>query len=160
MGEEVGSHNAVLSLVRRGLVLLAAGLLSACALPHWPVKGPVSSPFGLRLVGLWPEVHRGVDVAVPDGTPVRAMEGGVVEFAGTMSGYGRVVVLRHGPELETLYGHLSEIRVRKGEKVDGHQVIALSGHSGNARGPHLHFEVRRWGRQQDPVPLLGGWPEP
>lgn len=58
----------------------------------------------------------------------------------------------------TVYGHLSSIQVRSGEEVKGGQVIALSGHSGNARGPHLHFEVWRHGREVDPVPLLGGFP--
>ncbi len=118
----------------------------------------MTSPYGLRLVGWSPEVHRGVDISVPDGTPVRAMSGGTVEFAGTMNGYGRVVVLHHRGSTRSLYGHLSAIRVRQGEHVDGGQVIGLSGHSGNARGPHLHFEVRRWGEAEDPVPLLGRSP--
>ncbi|HET9984597.1 MAG TPA: M23 family metallopeptidase [Longimicrobiales bacterium] len=143
-------------IVAAALAVLAVFAGGGCSIPRWPVHGTLTSPYGLR--GFWPELHRGVDVSVPDGTPVQAMEGGVVEFAGQMSGYGNVVVLRHGTNLETLYGHLSQIRVRQGERVEGRQVIALSGHSGNATGPHLHFEVRRWGRQEDPVPLLGGGP--
>lgn len=137
------------------LALLAAG----CTIPRWPVQGPVTSPWGLRLRGWSPEVHRGIDLAVPDGTPVRAMEGGRVEYAGTMRGYGLVVILRHNPHLATVYGHLSELKVHTGDEVRGHQVIALSGHSGDATGPHLHFEIRRWGHAADPVPLLGGPPE-
>lgn len=120
------------------------------------MHGVVTSPFGLR--GFWPDVHRGIDVYVPDGTPVQAMKDGTVEFAGTMRGYGTVIVLRHGPNLETVYAHLSRIGVRTGDRVKGRQVIGWSGHSGDATGPHLHFEVRRWGRAEDPVPLLGGWP--
>jgi murein DD-endopeptidase MepM/ murein hydrolase activator NlpD len=118
----------------------------------------MTSPYGLRLVGWAPEVHRGVDIAVPDGTPVVAMEGGTVAFAGTRSGYGTLVVLQHRGSTRSLYGHLSALRVRTGEHVSAGQVIALSGHSGNARGPHLHFEVQRWGAAEDPVPLLGGMP--
>jgi len=75
-----------------------------------------------------------------------------------MTGYGRTIVLHHHGSTRTVYGHLSELRVTVGQHVDGGQVIALSGHSGNARGPHLHFEVRRWGEAEDPVPLLGKGP--
>lgn len=103
-------------------------------------------------------MHRGVDLAVPLGTPVAAMESGTVEFAGEMSGYGLVVILHHGGTLRTIYGHLSQISVKRGDRIEGHQVIALSGQTGDATGPHLHFEVQRWGREEDPVPLLGGMP--
>ena len=75
-----------------------------------------------------------------------------------MRGYGRVVMLQHGPRLRTVYAHLSEILVRKGDVVQGGQAIGKSGSSGNASGAHLHFEIRRWGREEDPVPLLGGLP--
>ena len=143
----------------RGLAcILGLLFLAACGLPRWPVQGPITSPYGLRLVGWSPELHRGVDIAVPDGTPVVAMRGGVVERAGSMSGYGTVVVLRHRGSTRTIYGHLSQLRVQTGDRVGAGQVIALSGHSGNARGPHLHFEVQRWGEAEDPVPLLGGHP--
>ncbi len=138
--------------------LFGALLPVACGLPRWPVRGIVTSPYGLRLVGWSPEVHRGIDIAVPDGTPVVAMSGGTVTFAGQENGYGLLVVLRHHGSTHTLYGHLSELRVKVGDRVQGGQVIALSGHSGNARGPHLHFEVQRWGEAEDPVPLLGGHP--
>ncbi len=147
----------VLGLLR-GAWLAVALLVAACGLPRWPVQGPVTSPYGLRLVGWSPEVHRGIDIAVPDGTPVLAMSGGTVTFAGEQNGYGLLVVLRHHGSTHTLYGHLSALRVKVGERVQGGQVIALSGHSGNARGPHLHFEVQRWGEAEDPVPLLGGHP--
>ncbi len=159
------SHDArhrLLAAALRTRVRVALGavalLLSACGLPHWPVQGTMTSPYGLRLVGWSAEVHRGVDISVRDGTPVKAMAAGTVEFAGTMSGYGRTIVLHHHGSTRTLYGHLSSIRVTQGQHVDGGQVIGLSGHSGNARGPHLHFEVRRWGAAEDPVPLLGGGP--
>lgn len=81
-----------------------------------------------------------------------------VRFSGTMGGYGNVVWLDHGGSVLTVYAHLSEIRVHAGQTVAGRQVIGLSGMSGNATGPHLHFEVWRWGREQDPVALLGGFP--
>jgi murein DD-endopeptidase MepM/ murein hydrolase activator NlpD len=139
--------------------LLALLCLAGCSVPHWPVDGPVTSPFGLRREGLVSfDIHRGVDIAVPAGTPVRAMAPGVVAFAGTMNGYGRVVILDHGQGVRTLYGHLSEVRVSAGENVAGRPVIALSGSSGNTTGEHLHFEIVRRGRAEDPVPLLGGFP--
>lgn len=140
------------------LLFLLAISTAACALPRWPVAAPLTSPYGIRFLGLRPDIHTGVDLAVPIGTPVAAMKSGTVEFAGEMSGYGMVVILRHNASLRSIYGHLSRISVRKGEHVDGRQVIGLSGASGNASGPHLHFEIDRWGRPEDPVPLLGGFP--
>jgi murein DD-endopeptidase MepM/ murein hydrolase activator NlpD len=75
-----------------------------------------------------------------------------------MQGYGRVIWMDHPGELMSVYGHLSEIRVREGEEIEEGQIIALSGHSGNASGPHLHFEIWRHGREIDPVAFLGGFP--
>jgi murein DD-endopeptidase MepM/ murein hydrolase activator NlpD len=142
----------------RVAVFLFAVLLSGCSIPRWPVSGPVSSPYGLRFMGLRPDFHHGVDVAVPVGSPVNAMKSGEVVFAGEMSGYGLVVFVQHGSRLRTVYGHLSEITVRKGDAVQGGQLIGKSGRSGNASGAHLHFEIQRWGRNEDPVELLGGLP--
>jgi murein DD-endopeptidase MepM/ murein hydrolase activator NlpD len=137
------------------LPMLVAFTVSGCALPRWPVDAPLSSPYGLRFLGLRPDIHQGVDIPVPVGTPVTAMKAGTVEFAGEQRGYGLVVVLRHGGSVRTLYAHLSKIQVQRGQQVDSRQVIGLSGKSGNATGAHLHFEVQRWGRAEDPVTLLG-----
>lgn len=143
------------------LLLFGLLALAGCSVPHWPVAGTMTSPFGLRREGaLDLGIHRGVDIAVPAGTPVRAMAPGVVAFAGPMSGYGRVVMIDHGQGVRTVYGHLSEIHVRRGEEITGRPVIGLSGSSGRATGEHLHFEVVRRGRAEDPVPLLGGFPRP
>jgi murein DD-endopeptidase MepM/ murein hydrolase activator NlpD len=122
------------------------------------VQAPVISPFGIRMRGILPSIHRGVDLSVPDGTPVHAMAGGRVRFAGVQRGYGNVVWIDHGGSVLTLYAHLSALQVRAGDRVQGGQVVGLSGHSGDVTGPHLHFEVWRWGREVDPVPLLGGRP--
>jgi len=143
-----------------GAVLITLALaLPGCSIPRWPLQGPVTSDFGVRFRGLLPEIHRGVDISVPIGTEVRAMAPGQVRFAGTMNGFGNVVWLDHGGSVLTVYAHLSEIRVRAGEGVAARHVIGLSGMSGSATGPHLHFEVWRWGREQDPVPLLGRFPQ-
>jgi murein DD-endopeptidase MepM/ murein hydrolase activator NlpD len=135
--------------------LLTVIALSGCALPRWPVEAPLTSPYGLRFFGLRPDIHTGVDLAVPTGTEVTAMTSGSVEFAGAMRGYGMVVILRHASNTRTTYAHLSKISVSEGEHVNGRQVLGLSGQSGNATGAHLHFEIERWGRPEDPVSLLG-----
>ena len=118
----------------------------------------MTSPFGFRMRGWSPDIHNGVDVSAREGTPVNAMKNGTVVEAGTASGYGLVVVIQHGPNLRTLYGHLSRIAVRAGQRVDGGELIGNVGRTGNATGAHLHFEVWRYGRPDDPVPLLGGFP--
>jgi murein DD-endopeptidase MepM/ murein hydrolase activator NlpD len=142
----------------RTMLLLAALLLGGCAIPRWPVDGTMTSPYGLRLRGWSPGLHHGVDVAAPEGTPIRAMTNGRVEHAGTMGGYGLTVVLSHGRSVTSLYAHMSRIDVRPGDRVRGGQVIGAVGRTGNATGPHLHFEVRRWGRLEDPVLMLGRFP--
>jgi len=144
---------------RRALLsLLAWASTAGCAIPRWPVDAPLTSAFGLRFRGLRPEVHRGVDLDVPEGTEVRAMAPGRVRFAGVQRGFGNVVWLDHGGDVLTVYAHLSTIRVSAGDEVGAHAVLGLSGTTGDARGAHLHFEVWRWGREVDPVPLLGGRP--
>src|SRR5688572_176083 len=142
----------------RAWAALLVILLTGCAIPRWPVGGPITSPFGLRWRGLLPEVHRGVDIEVLTGTPVHAMASGRVLFAGSMDGYGNVIWIEHGGEVLTVYAHLSQLHVRTGDGVEGRAVIGLSGATGDATAPHLHFELWRWGRERDPVPLLGGPP--
>ncbi|HEX7241325.1 MAG TPA: M23 family metallopeptidase [Longimicrobiaceae bacterium] len=137
------------------LTLLAAG----CALPRWPVEAPLISPYGARREpGLLPRLHEGVDLDVPTGTPIRAMKEGRVRFAGERGGWGKVVIVDHSGRVTSVYAHLSRTDVRTGDRVKGRQVVGLSGASGNATTPHLHFEVWLDGRPADPVPLLGGEP--
>lgn len=145
-------------LVSHIVALIAIATQAGCWIPRWPVEAPISSPFGVRLVGFWPRIHYGVDLAVPEGTPVRAMGPGRVTFAGWWGGYGIAVIIDHGGGTSSLYAHLSEARVRTGDRVGGRDVIGLSGSTGETRGAHLHFEVWRRGRREDPVPLLGGEP--
>jgi murein DD-endopeptidase MepM/ murein hydrolase activator NlpD len=141
------------------LFLCVLVLTSACSIPRWPVDAPLSSPYGLRLRGIRPTIHRGVDIDVPTGTEVRAMKDGRVRFAGVMRGFGNVVWIEHGAHTLTVYAHLSEIRAAANTWVSGGDVLGLSGATGEATGPHLHFEIWRWGREVDPVPLLGGLPK-
>jgi murein DD-endopeptidase MepM/ murein hydrolase activator NlpD len=139
-----------------GVVCLAA--VTGCALPRWPTSAPVTSGFGLRFMGASPDLHRGVDLDVPTGTPVGAMASGTVRFAGVMRGFGNVVWIDHPASYLTVYAHLSEIRVAAGDRVAAGTVVGLSGATGDVTAPHLHFEVWRWGRPVDPVPVLGGLP--
>lgn len=142
----------------RRLCLAGLILLAGCAVPRWPVDGTVISPYGLRREGMGFDLHHGVDIRAPSGTPVRAMAPGRVTFAGTMRGYGYVVMIDHGGGITTVYAHLAEVQARKGQEVRGHEVIGLSGASGNASTPHLHFEILRGGNPEDPVPLMGSFP--
>lgn len=130
-----------------------------CGLPRWPVDAPLSSDFGLRMRGMTPDIHRGVDFSVPTGTEVHAMADARVRFAGVMSGFGNVVWLDHGGALLSVYAHLSVIRVREGQLVRRGEIVGLSGATGDVTAPHLHFEVWRFGREVDPVPLFGGRPK-
>ena len=119
---------------------------------------PVASGFGLRFDGVRPDLHRGVDMSVPTGTRVEAMAAGRIRFAGVMRGFGNVVWIDHPGGYLTIYAHLSEIRIREGASVSTGELIGLSGASGDVTAPHLHFEVWRWGRPIDPIPIMGGRP--
>jgi len=110
----------------------------------WPLEGRVASSFGEREDPINGEgaFHTGIDIDAPYGTPVRAAADGDVSGASMGAGYGREVVLDHGHEVRTVYGHLSAIAVVPGQRVTRGQVIGYVGESGRATGPHLHYEVR------------------
>lgn len=113
----------------------------------------VSSGFKMRfhpILGVWRR-HEGVDYAAPQGTPVRSVGDGVVEFAGVQNGFGNVVILKHRNQQSTVYAHLSRINVRRGESVSQGQTIGAVGATGWATGPHLHFEFRVNGIHRDPL---------
>lgn len=100
--------------------------------------------------------HRGIDYAAPIGTRVRATGDGVVEFAGTQGGYGKVVMIRHGGDKTTVYGHLSGFApaLRKGVRVQQGEIIAYVGATGLASGPHLHYEFRIAGVHRNPLTVV------
>lgn len=113
----------------------------------------ISSGFSMRfhpILQKW-RMHTGTDFAAAMGTPARTVGDGVVEFAGVQNGYGDVVFIKHGNNRETVYAHLSKILVQRGQTVSQGQTIGLVGMTGWATGPHLHFEVRVNGVQQDPM---------
>ena len=116
----------------------------------FPVRGHINSPYGWR----WERAHRGVDINLKTGDPVYATFGGVVRLACPMGGYGNVIVVRHYNGLETVYGHLSKIKVKPRQTVRAGDVIGLGGSTGRSTGPHLHFEVRFQYETLDPEWIL------
>ncbi len=115
----------------------------------------ISSSFAMRMHPIhhtW-RAHLGVDYAASTGTPVRSVSDGNVEFAGKQSGYGNVVIVRHGTSRSTVYAHLSRINVRQGQHIGQGQTLGLVGATGWATGPHLHFEFKLDGKQVDPVKM-------
>lgn len=110
-------------------------------------SGYVSSAFGMR----HGRPHQGVDLAARAGTPIYPVKAGTVIFSGWEAGYGRSVIVDHGEGLRSRYAHCSTILVRPGEKVTPAQSIARVGSTGRSTGPHLHFELIRNGRHQDPA---------
>ncbi len=104
---------------------------------EWPLFGDISSYYGKR--GRRP--HKGIDIRAKRGTAIMSAGTGTVEFAGRQHGYGKVVIIRHTNNMKTLYGHLNVIEVKKGERVTHGTEIGSVGTTGNASGPHLHFEI-------------------
>ena len=122
----------------------------------WPVRGWISSGFGSRVSPLSGEkgYHTGVDIANDMGTPVRATADGRVAYAGWEGGYGKLVVVEHGHGFSTYYGHLSEIKAAVGQTVRRGATLGLMGQTGDATGPHVHYEVRVYGAAVDPTKYM------
>lgn len=127
-----------------------------------PTAGYISSGFGVRLdpfgnnqgeTGLM-ETHTGIDISNDLDTPIQATADGTVEQAGWINGYGNAVTIRHTSQLETLYGHMDEIKVKVGQAISRGDIIGLMGHTGRATGNHCHYEVRVGGRPVNPLPYL------
>ena len=113
----------------------------------------VTSGFAMRMhpiLNSWKQ-HKGVDYGAPSGTPIRAVGEGTVDFAGWQNGYGNVVEIRHSAQRSTLYAHMSRIDVKRGAHVEQGQRVGSVGATGWATGPHLHFEVKVGGVQQNPM---------
>ena len=129
-----------------------------------PVNGSISSYFGYR----WGRLHEGIDIPASTGTPIKASDGGTVVLSGWYYGYGYTVIIDHGGNLRTLYGHCSQLYVSVGESVFQGQTIAAVGNTGNIEinqisrlnntgnsyGAHCHFEVHVGGTPVDPMGYL------
>lgn len=110
-------------------------------------RGLLTSRYG----GRWGRMHEGIDIGLPIGSQIKASDGGRVTFSGYKNGYGLCIIIDHGGGLSTLYGHCSQLLVKKGESVFQGQGIAKSGNSGRSTGPHLHFEVQKHGNPVNPL---------
>ena len=122
-----------------------------------PVNGPITSVVGMRIDpfdGTWRH-HNGIDIAVPDGTPVKAVANGTVLYSGLRSGYGWTVLVEHDNGMITLYAHNSRITAEAGQLVKRGETIALSGNTGRSTGPHVHFEAWQAGANITPAFLPG-----
>ncbi len=134
----------------------AATAESASAAPgfRWPVRGRIITGFGPKPTG---QQNDGINLAVPEGTPIKAAEDGVVAYAGNeLKGYGNLVLIRHANGFVTAYAHASELMVKRGDTIKRGQVIAKSGQTGNVSSPQLHFEIRKGSTPVDPLQHLQG----
>ncbi len=122
----------------------------------WPVLGRITSGFGFRIHPIHRTRlnHTGLDISRPNGTPVKASDGGRVVMAGWYGGYGKCIIINHGKGHATLYGHLSRLGVARGTNVGKGQTIGAVGSTGYSTGAHLHFEVRLNGRPVNPRRFL------
>jgi murein DD-endopeptidase MepM/ murein hydrolase activator NlpD len=126
------------------------------ALPtfRWPVRGKVITTYGAKTNG---KSNDGINLAVPEGTPVKAAEDGVVAYSGNeLKGYGNLILVRHANGYVTAYAHASELLVKRGDAIKRGQVIAKSGQSGEVGSPQLHFEIRKGSTPVDPLQFLNG----
>jgi murein DD-endopeptidase MepM/ murein hydrolase activator NlpD len=126
------------------------------ALPtfRWPVRGKVITSYGAKTNG---KSNDGINLAVPEGTPIKAAEDGVVAYSGNeLKGYGNLVLVRHANGYVTAYAHASELLVKRGDTIKRGQIIAKSGQSGEVGSPQLHFEIRKGSTPVDPLQFLNG----
>lgn len=147
----------------RRIAAMAAGLPPPAERPEgglvtfqWPVRGPVTSPFGMRtdpVTGRY-QLHSGIDIGADYGVPIEASADGVVIYAGWYGGYGNAIILDHSSGLSTLYAHCSRMYVSDNQLIQRGQVIGAVGATGWATGPHLHFEIRVNGVPVNPLSRL------
>ncbi len=116
---------------------------------RWPARGRVIAGYSGK------GGNEGINIAVPEGTPVKAAEGGTVAYAGNeLKGYGNLVLIRHPNGYVSAYAHNGDLKVKRGDAVKRGQVVASSGQSGNVSSPQLHFELRKGSAPVDPTPYL------
>jgi murein DD-endopeptidase MepM/ murein hydrolase activator NlpD len=121
---------------------------------RWPVRGRVIAAYGAKTSG---KQNDGINVAVPEGTPVKAAEDGVVTYSGNeLKGYGNLVLVRHSNGYVTAYAHASELMVKRGDTIKRGQIIAKAGQTGEVSSPQLHFEIRQGSTPVDPSKFLNG----
>jgi murein DD-endopeptidase MepM/ murein hydrolase activator NlpD len=121
---------------------------------RWPARGRVIAGYGSKQNG---QNNDGINIAVPEGTPVKAAEDGTVAYSGNeLKGYGNLVLIRHANGYVSAYAHASELLVKRGDTVKRGQIIGRAGQTGNVTSPQLHFEIRKGSTPVDPNQFLGG----
>jgi murein DD-endopeptidase MepM/ murein hydrolase activator NlpD len=136
--------------------LARAGKLLASLPSRWPIRGPLNSEFGPR-ASPWAassEFHSGIDIGAPIGTEVKAPAPGTVVFAGRQAEYGVTLIIDHGNDTKSLYGHLSRLNVATDQKIQRGDLVAFSGNTGRSSGPHLHYEIQVRGQPVNPNTYL------
>ncbi len=156
-GQRLVIPGGIADIPRR--VTLSRSLSSVVSIARgfiWPARGRITSGFGPRRHPIFGtrEMHTGIDIGAPSGTPVFAARPGRVTYAGYESGYGKLIVIDHGSGVTTRYSHLSVIEVRIGQVVQHGEVVGRVGSTGYSTGPHLLFEIRVNGRPLDPLKYL------
>ena len=144
------------TLKARASLMARAGKMLAGLPSRWPVRGAVNSEYGTRL-SPWtkdPEFHAGMDIRAERGTPVQAPATGTVAHAGPHAEYGLAVILDHGNDLRSVYGHLSKVGVQPGQRVERGAELGLTGNTGRSSGPHLHYEIVVKGKPVNPRAYL------
>ncbi len=156
--EEDASNSITAELQRRAYMAKSGGggvrySGNASISGNLPCNGRLGSPFGMRMHPILHvyKMHTGVDIGAPSGTPIYAAGAGVVICASWRGGYGNCVMIDHGNNRVTLYGHMSSIGVREGQTVSSRQFIGNVGSTGQSTGPHLHYELRINGSPVNPV---------
>lgn len=124
-----------------------------------PVNGKITSMFGLRIDPIDGKLrhHNGIDIAVPEGSQIKPVLPGKVIYSGYSAGYGNYIIIEHEGSIQTIYAHNSRNLVKAGDMVTKNTVIAFSGSTGRATGPHLHFEVWKNGKAIDPYAMINNF---
>jgi hypothetical protein len=154
LGDTVKEQTDNLKALER--VMARAGRMLATLPTRWPVRGSVNSEFGVRH-SPWNEgreFHSGMDIRAERGTPVYAPASGTVVHAGAAQDYGTAIIIEHGQDIRTLYGHLSKLNVQNGQRVVRGTVIGYTGNTGRSSGPHLHYEIAVRGQAVNPRAYL------
>jgi murein DD-endopeptidase MepM/ murein hydrolase activator NlpD len=154
LGEAVKEQTERLTALER--LMTRAGKAVAALPSRWPVRGAVNSEYGTR-TSPWSsalEFHSGLDIRAERNTPVYAPAAGSVVIAGAYQDYGTAIILDHGQDIRSLYGHLTKVNVQPGQRVERGAVIGLTGNTGRSSGPHLHYEILVRGQAVNPRAYL------
>ncbi len=154
LAESIAEESQTLRMLEQ--LMARAGKMLAALPMSWPVRGVVNSEFGTRL-SPWTktaEFHSGLDIRAERGTSVQSPASGTVTLAGSHAEYGLTVILDHGNDIRSIYGHLSTIRVHAGQRVERGAELGLTGNTGRSSGPHLHYEILVKGQAVNPRAYL------